>query len=84
MPSYIHDAALTFEYPEEPQARTIERAILPEIGDIGSERSVTDVERDGVTLRFVVRAEDLVALRAGLNTWLSLVKVAEKTMTVPD
>lgn len=84
MPSYIHDAALTFEYSEERQARTIERAILPEIGDIGSERSVTDVERDGVTLRFVVRAEDLVALRAGLNTWLSLVKVAEKTMTVPN
>lgn len=84
MPSYVHDAVLEFDYESQRRARIVERAILPEIGEIGSERSTTTVDRDGDLLRVAVRAEDLVALRAGLNTWQSLVKVAEQTMTIAE
>jgi KEOPS complex subunit Pcc1 len=36
------------------------------------------VERDGATVRVAVGAADRVALRAALNTWLSLASVAER------
>jgi KEOPS complex subunit Pcc1 len=79
MTDYDHDATLEFEYDDERRARLVERSIRPEVGEIDGDRSVTEVACDGPTLSVVVRATDLVALRAGLNTWLSLVTVAEET-----
>ena len=83
MSTYDHDATLTFEYDDERRARLIERSIRPEVGEIDGDRSVTEVAHDDALVRVVVRATDLVALRAGLNTWLSLVTVAEETASIP-
>jgi KEOPS complex subunit Pcc1 len=72
-----HEAVLTFEYATPGNARQIERALLPEIGDIDDDRSRTSMSRNDATVELRVEATDFVALRAGLNTWLSLVTVAE-------
>jgi KEOPS complex subunit Pcc1 len=61
------------------QARRIERALAPEVGDIGDGRSRTRLRRTGETVSIIVEAADLVALRAGLNTWCALLRVAEQT-----
>lgn len=84
MTTYDHDATLAFEYDDERRARLVERSIRPEVGEIDGDRSVTEVARDDALVRVVVRARDLVALRAGLNTWLSLVKVAEETASIVE
>jgi KEOPS complex subunit Pcc1 len=72
------EAVLAFEYDDAGRARCIECALCPEIGDIDSERSSTSLSREGNELEVTVEATDLVALRAGLNTWVSLVDVAER------
>jgi KEOPS complex subunit Pcc1 len=74
-----HETRLSVEYPSPGHARRVERAIAPEIGDIEDDRSRTRLQRSGETLVLVVEAADLVALRAGLNTWCSLLGVAERT-----
>jgi KEOPS complex subunit Pcc1 len=74
-----HDAVLTVEYADGATAHRVERALSPEVGDIDGDRTTVRLARDGATLDVTVEAADLVALRAGLNTWLSLVSVAETT-----
>ncbi|PSQ49252.1 hypothetical protein BRD15_03805 [Halobacteriales archaeon SW_6_65_15] len=74
-----HDATLSFEYESSARARAVARSISQEVGEIDGDRSAATVERhdDRVVVRVV--AADLVALRAGCNTWGSLVEVAERT-----
>lgn len=74
-----HETTLSFEYSSPDAAQRVERALRPEIGEIADERSRTRLGRSGAVVRVRVEARDLVALRAGLNTWLSLVTVAERT-----
>ena len=73
-----HDAVLAFEYDDAQRARRVERAIRPEIGDIDDARSSVSLAREGATVELTVEAADLVALRAGVNTWCTLVAVAEQ------
>jgi KEOPS complex subunit Pcc1 len=79
-----HDAVLTFEYATGQRARRVERALRPEVGDIADDRSRVSLSRDGTTVEITVEASDLIALRAGLNTWLSLTTVAERAGGVPE
>jgi len=74
-----HETRLSFDYESAERARRVERSIRPEIDDIADDRSRTRLQRSGETLKVVIEASDLVALRASLNTWLSLVDVAERT-----
>jgi KEOPS complex subunit Pcc1 len=60
-------------------------AVRVECGEIqretgAADRSATTVEQRGQTVRIKLTASDLVALRAGMNTWLRLVQVAERTV----
>lgn len=77
------ETILTFDYASADQARRVARALEPEVGDIDDDRSRTTLSRDGRSLELQVTASDLVALRASLNTWLSLVSVAERAGNVP-
>ena len=77
--AYPHETALELDYETERRARTVERSVRPEIGEIDGDRSTATLSRDGRTVRITVRARDLVALRAGINTWLTLASVAERT-----
>ncbi|MDS0281049.1 KEOPS complex subunit Pcc1 [Haloarcula onubensis] len=72
-----HRTVFTLEYPDETLARRVERSLQPEVGDIEGERTTAALTREGATLRVTVSADDLVALRAGCNTWLTLSSVAE-------
>ena len=73
-----HDAALAFDYDDPQRASRIERAVRPEIGDIADDRSSASLARADATVELAIEATDLVALRAGLNTWCTLVTVAEQ------
>jgi len=72
-----HRTVFTLEYPDESVARRVERSLGPEIGDIEGDRTTARLAREGATVRVTVAADDLVALRAGCNTWLTLTSVAE-------
>jgi KEOPS complex subunit Pcc1 len=76
-----HGAVIDFDYADERRARTVAESVLVEVGAIADERSRAAVERDGCAVRIDIEAADLVALRAGLNTWLRLVGVAEDVAT---
>jgi len=72
-----HRAVLRFPYPDERRARVVHEAIGVEVGGIDDDRSTAAVDRAGDTVEVTVRARDLVALRAGVNTWTRLVETAE-------
>ncbi|MBP2251604.1 KEOPS complex subunit Pcc1 [Halarchaeum solikamskense] len=74
----MHRTSLVFSYETERVAAAVADAVRVEAGDIESERTRASVERDGETVRVAVTAADLTALRAGTNTWTTLVAVAER------
>lgn len=74
-----HDATLEFDYESASRATLVARSVDREIGEIDDDRSRTTLERDGARLVIEIDADDIVALRAALNTWFSLVDVAERT-----
>ncbi|GAA0453159.1 rpo operon protein [Halococcus dombrowskii] len=76
-----HESSFALEYETESAAAAVERSLRPEIGDIEGDRTTASLSRDGATVGIDVAAADLVALRAGQNTWLSLTGVAERTLT---
>jgi KEOPS complex subunit Pcc1 len=73
-----HETVLTLDYDSASDAALVERSLEPEIGDIEGDRTTATLARDGDEIRMTIDAADLVALRAGQNTWLSLVGVAER------
>ncbi|WP_411967996.1 KEOPS complex subunit Pcc1 [Haloferax sp. YSSS75] len=79
-----HSASLEFDYPDERRARIVERSVAVEVGEIDDARSRARVHRDGRTVVVTVEADDLVALRAGVNTWIRLVETAEAVATASE
>ncbi len=75
---------LEFVYDDRARARLVTEAVSREVGRIDDERSQTTIERDGSVLTLEIDARDLTALRAALNTWFTLVDVAERTAEVGD
>ncbi|WP_424014446.1 KEOPS complex subunit Pcc1 [Halorubrum xinjiangense] len=73
-----HETVLSFSYPTERRARVVADALGPEVGEIDDARSSATVDREGDAVRVRVLADDLVALRAGVNSWSRLVSVAER------
>lgn len=78
----LHSVLLEFEYDTD-RATIIEQSVRQEIGEIESDRTRASLDREGTTVALHVEADDLVALRAGLNSWCSLITVAERC-SVPD
>jgi KEOPS complex subunit Pcc1 len=58
------------EHPEE-----IYRALLPELDD-DLHRSNVELCMGDSSIRLMIRGDDVVSLRAALNTWIRLVKIA--------
>ncbi|WP_338727550.1 KEOPS complex subunit Pcc1 [Haladaptatus sp. DJG-WS-42] len=78
----MHTAILTFEYDDAPYARIVARSVRQEVAEIAGDRTSATLTREGATVTVEVSADDLVALRAGCNTWLTLVKTAESLADV--
>jgi len=57
-------------------ADIVYRSIACEVNNTPSQRSKTDLFLRGQTLNISVLADDIVMLRATLNTWLRLVKIS--------
>jgi KEOPS complex subunit Pcc1 len=68
---------LEFSYPTATAARRVERAIGVEVDQLDDDRSSATVRRDDSELRVEITASDLVALRAGINSWCRYVDTAE-------
>ena len=79
-----HTATFSATYDDERSASIVARSVEREVGDIDGDRTVGTVERRGRTVRVRVTAADLVALRAGTNTWCSLLGVAERAVAAAD
>ncbi|MEF8821507.1 MAG: KEOPS complex subunit Pcc1 [Halovenus sp.] len=77
-----HEAVFSLEYSSSERARRVSNAIEPELGAIDDDRSRVRSECSGAELTIIVEARDPTALRAALNTWLSLVGVAERAGNV--
>ncbi|QLG47404.1 KEOPS complex subunit Pcc1 [Natrinema halophilum] len=73
-----HDATLEFDFDSESRAQLVTESVARETGEIDDDRSRTSLDRDGRQLVIEIDADDIVALRAALNTWFSLVDVAER------
>jgi KEOPS complex subunit Pcc1 len=72
----VHTAELRFAYASPTAAALVEAAVEVELGEIDGDRAAASLRRRGDTLEVDIEAEDLVALRAGLNTWQTLLEVA--------
>jgi KEOPS complex subunit Pcc1 len=69
--------SLTVEFDLGPQARPVYESLGPELQEIPSERSRVSLELAGEVLRLSVAAEDVVSMRAAVNTWLRLIRISE-------
>jgi len=76
-----HATTLSFGYDSPARARTVERSVRVETGGVDDDRSTVTVDRDGDTVRVRVDAEDLVALRAGVNSWFRLLAAPDAVAT---
>ncbi len=76
-----HTALLSFSYESAELAATVADAIVVEVGEIDDDRAAATVDRDDEIVAVRVLASDLVALRAGTNSWTRLVSVAESIAT---
>ena len=74
-----HDATLEFDYETPSRARIVAESVAREVGEIDDDRSRTSIDRDGSIVRIDIDAADVIALRAALNTWFTLIDVAERT-----
>ncbi len=63
-------------------AETVYRSILPETVKTAGFRSRTSLRRNGRVLELVIKARDVVALRAASNSFLRFLGVALKTIDV--
>lgn len=72
-----HRTVFRFEYADSGRAELVQRSLWPELDDIDGDRTTATLSREGPTLTLTIEARDLVALRAGCNTWATLTNVAE-------
>lgn len=75
-----HETVFSLSYDDSATARRVAESVRPELDDIEGDRTRATLARDGATLTLRVEATDLVALRAGVNTWLTLVGVADRVI----
>ncbi|MFQ3294529.1 MAG: KEOPS complex subunit Pcc1 [Halobacteriales archaeon] len=78
MSEYVHEAVFEYQYVGKQTARIVADSIRPEVGEIEGDRTRAALRQEGTNLIVTVRAKDRTALRAGINTWGSLVAVAER------
>jgi KEOPS complex subunit Pcc1 len=79
-----HTLELTWHYSDVQHAQIVSSAINQEVGEINDTRSHAQVETDDTTVTVSITATDLIALRAGANTWARFVAVAEQVRNSVD
>ena len=79
-----HEAELVFDYRTPERARLLARSVAQEVDEIEGDRTRATVDARERSVVVGIVADDLVALRAGVNTWTTLVEVAERAARVGD
>lgn len=74
----MHETTFSLSYPAVETATIIEQSLRQEAGEIDGDRTHATLTRSENEVTITIEAEDLIALRAGHNTWLGLVAVAER------
>lgn len=82
--TYPHEASFSFTYPTTRQATIIAASLRQELGEIDDDRSQATLTHQATSLELTIHAADLVALRAAINTWLTLVSVADRVSESGD
>lgn len=77
-----HETVLTFEYDDERRASIVAASIEGEVGEIAGDRTHAELGCERNVLEIRIEASDLVALRAGINTWCSFVDVASAVAAI--
>ncbi|MEF8779964.1 MAG: KEOPS complex subunit Pcc1 [Haloferacaceae archaeon] len=77
-----HAATLSFVYTDEQRARLVADAVAVERGELEDDRTRATLAREGNAVEVTVESRDLVGLRAGMNSWIRLIEVAERTDAV--
>jgi len=70
------------EFAFGPQAAKVHEALKPELQAAPSGRSRIELKQGGGLLTLFIEAEDIISLRAALNTWLRLIKIAGEMLNV--
>ena len=83
-PDAPHEAELVFDQPDPGRARLLARSVAQEVDEIEGDRTQASVDVRENSVVVDVSADDLVALRAGINTWSTLVEVAERAASLGD
>ncbi len=65
-----------FEIELREHADIVYNSLLPELRNTPSQRSNISLALEGGTIKLKAEAEDIVSLRAALNTWLRFIKIA--------
>ena len=78
--AHPHDADLTFRYDSSDAAALVADAVRQEADEIEGDRTTATVRREGREVSVDIDADDLVALRAGLNAWETFAEVAERAV----
>lgn len=79
-----HTLELTWRYADVQRAQIVSSAVDQEVGEIDDTRSRARVKRDDTTVTVRIAAADLIALRAGVNTWTRFVATAEEVLGSVD
>ncbi len=69
---------------QTPHADTILKAVEPELSSLPSRRIRASIQLKDGALDLVLDADDLVALRAGLNTFLRWIIALDKCLRLVD
>jgi len=76
----VHTVFIEFEF--GPLAGKVYEALKPELQASPSERSRVELKEEGGLIKLFIEAEDVISLRAALNTWLRLIKIAEEMVNL--
>lgn len=77
----MHEADLVLQYPET-IAKAIANALLPEAADGQVPKTRAEVVAAQGELRVHIRADDLSALRAALNSYTRWIEAAERAARI--
>ena len=80
MKDYPHYFELQIKLESPIQAETIMQAVMPDINVLGTERTKVEITKNGDTLKIMIKARDLVGLRASINSTLRWVTIAHETL----
>lgn len=76
----LHSLQIEFNFGDD--SRLVYESLKPELQAVPSERSKIGLELSGQQLILTIFAEDIISLRAAVNTWLRLVKISEEMLNV--